>query len=118
MLKVPPLQLGTILTNNGRFMSPLVTVALLALGLGLQLIFLVFLFFDSHVKFPSHQREVILACAAGVLGTCIIGVLAFLRHDVVLLVGEVLAIITGVVLLHGMVREEGKESRDRDRFSV
>jgi hypothetical protein len=37
---------------------------------------------------------------------------------VVLLVGEVLAIITGVVLLHGMVREEGKESRDRDRFSV
>ncbi|GAU08649.1 hypothetical protein [Desulfoplanes formicivorans] len=99
-------------------MSPLVTVALLALGLGLQLIFLVFLFFDTHVKFPSHQREVVLACAAGLLGTCIIGLLAFLRQDVVLLVGEFLAIITGIVLLYRMIKVEGKESRDRDGFSV
>jgi hypothetical protein len=116
VINLPPLQLGTAFTNNGRFMSPHVTVALLALGLGLQLVFLGFLFFDTHAGIQAHRRAAVLACAVGFLGTCIIGVLAFLRHDVVLLVGEVLAMLTGAVLLYRMTRSEMKSSRDRDEF--
>jgi hypothetical protein len=118
VINLPPLQLGTAFTNNGRFMSPHVIVALLALGLGLQLAFLGFLFFDTHAGIQAHRRAAVLACTAGFLGTCIIGILAFLRHDVVLLVGEVLAMLTGAVLLYRMTRIEMKSSRERDEFFV
>ncbi len=118
VLNLPPLQLGTAFTNNGRFMNPLVTIALLALGLGLQLVFLGFLFFDTHAGLRAHQRAALLACVAGFLGTCIIGVLAFMRHDVVLLAGEVLAMLTGFVLLYRMLRGGERQSGDRDGFSA
>jgi hypothetical protein len=118
VINLPPLQLGTAFTNNGRFMSPHVIVALLALGLGLQLAFLGFLFFDTHAGIQAHRRAAVLACTAGFLGTCIIGILAFLRHDVVLLAGEVLAMLTGGVLLYRTTRSEIKSPRDRDEFFV
>ena len=99
-------------------MSPHVTVALLALGLGLQLVFLGFLFFDTHAGIQAHRRAAVFACASGFLGTCIIGILAFMRRDVVLLAGEALAMLTGAVLLFRMTRSGMKSSRDRDRFFV
>jgi len=79
-------------------------LALLAFGLGLQFVFLGFLFFDTHSQ--EQHREAILSCGAGLLGACIIAVLAVLRRDVVLLAGEVLAVFTGVALVYGMMKRE------------
>ncbi|WP_462324394.1 hypothetical protein [Desulfoplanes sp.] len=87
-------------------MSPVVTVAFLALGLGMQFVFLGFLFFDTHARFQAHQKAAVVACASGFLGTCIIGILAFFRHDVVLLAGEVLAMLTGMILFYRVIKRE------------
>ncbi len=81
-------------------------LALLALGLGLQFVFLGFLFFDTHAHIRDHYRAAVVACGAGLLGACIIAVLAVLRHDVVLLVGEVLALLTSAALLYTMMKRE------------
>ena len=92
--------------NNGRYMSPMTTLALLALGLGLQFVFLGFLFFDTHAHFQEQYRTAIFSCGAGLLGACIIAVLAVLRRDVVLLAGEILAVCTCVILLYWTMKRE------------
>lgn len=88
-------------------MSSFATLALLALGLGLQFVFLGFLFFDTHSHLRDHCRAACVSSGSGLLGACVIAVLAFLRHDAVLLSGEVLAVFTGAALLYSMIKGEG-----------
>ena len=105
MLNLPPLQLWSVL-NNGRYMNSFSTFVLLALGLGLQFVFLGFLFFDTHSHLREQYRAAVFSCGAGLLGACIIAGLAIVRHDIVLLVGEVLALLTSAALLYSMLNRE------------
>ncbi len=71
-------------------MHPLVTLTLVILGLAGQLV-AGYLLFAAQDK-PANRSALILT---GCSGTCLICVLAFLRHDAVLLVGESVALLAG-----------------------
>lgn len=84
-------------------MPPLYTSGLLALGLALQLVFAGCLLVGTS-RCLRTCRTAFAACMSGLVGTCLVGILAFLRHDVVLLAGELAALAAGVLLYRRMSR--------------